>query len=206
MADVERRARRRFDPVPAGHVGPQAGGRVQDRRTGLADRAAGNRRCVVRDALPRRRARSRGAADRNRQRSRRARAASREEGRSGPGERRARRGRELRSDQHAPRLASRRSVPADGGGRARRGAARSGAGAGAPRRRDRRADLRRPGQLDRLRDVLARRSRTFRTPVRPRAPSSSGRSRSASPPPCSAAGSAGSLSCCSRSWSGTCCS
>ena len=71
------------------------------------------------------------------------------------GQRRRRRCRELRRDQHAAWLAARRRVPADGGVRTRRRPDGGRARAGLARRRHRRADLRRAGLLDRFRHVLA---------------------------------------------------
>ncbi len=71
------------------------------------------------------------------------------------GDRRDRGCGQLRRDQHAARLAARRGVPADGGGRARRPDAGRRARAGPARRRRRLAHLRRAGRLDRVRDVLA---------------------------------------------------
>ena len=111
---------------------------------------------VVRDAQPRRRARPRGAADRNRQRPGRARGAPGQARRAGDGERRDRRGRQLRRDQHPARLAARRRVPAHGGGRARGRDDGRRAHAGPARRRHRVAHLHRARRLDRLRDLLPR--------------------------------------------------
>ena len=115
---------------------------------------------------------------------------------------------QLRRHQHAARLAARRRVPDDGGRRPRRRDARRRAHAGAARRRHRLADLRRARRLDRLRHVLARGPGhpSGREP-RP-APSSSGRSRSASWPRSSGSASGGWRCCSSRSssaaWSCSC--
>ena len=117
-----------------------------------------------------------GAADRDRQRPRRPRRPPRQARRAADGQRRDRRRRELRRDQHAARLAASGRVPDDGGRRDRRRDARRGARARAARRRRRLADLRRPRQLDRLRHLLARGPEHPSGRQPRRAPSSCGRS------------------------------
>ena len=155
-ACAERPAGGAHDPVSAGNGRAQAGGGVQGIRTRAADRAPRNRHCLVRHPQPRRRPWPGGASDRDRQRPRSPCRPPGQARRTRDGQCRDRRRRELRRDQHAPRLAASGRVPDDGGGRDRRRDARSGARARAARCRRRLADLHRARRLDRPRHLLAR--------------------------------------------------
>ena len=96
---------------------------------------------------------------------------------------RHRRGRQLRGRRHAGRQPPRRRIPTARGRRREHGRCtpQPSAAARPARGRHRHARLRRPRQLDGVRDVLARDSATSRRSLRRRRPSSPGRSRSASP-------------------------
>ena len=165
--------------LPARHGGPQAGRGLQDGGAVRPDRAAGHHPRLVRHAQPRRRARPGGAADRDRQRPRRARRAPDQAdappmavaviGAAGSFA-------AISTLLGSPLVGAFLLMEAAGLGGAMLGVVLR---ARAARRRHRRADLRRPRQLDRLRHLLARGpGHPAVRHARP-SPSSSGRSRSA---------------------------
>ncbi len=144
------RARRcpggRNHPLPARQGWPVPGGRVQGARG--PDRLAAAR-CRDRrapDPRLRRRPRPGGSPDRHRRGSWRLGDPAGPPRRRAPGGRGGRRGRQLRGDQHAARLAAARGVPADGGIRAGRRDRHPGARSRAAGVRGRRPVLRRAGR------------------------------------------------------------
>ena len=152
---VSRPAGRSHASLSAGNRWAQARRGVQGGRPRAPDRTAGHRARVVRHAQPGRRARPRGPADRDRQRAGGARGAPAQARRARDGGDGDRCRRQLRSRQHAPRLAAGRGISADGGVGDRRRDDGSDPDPGDARRGSGNPDLRRARQLDRLRHVLA---------------------------------------------------
>ena len=142
-------------PPPRNRRAPSRRG-VQGLRASPSGRASRHHHRGLRHPQLRGGARARSSAHRHRQRHGRPGGAPGPPRCSATGDRGDRGRRQLRGDQHPPRIADHRSLPAHGGVRHRRRDARRRARTGPARRGRRRAHLRRTELMDGLRGLLAR--------------------------------------------------